>query len=91
MTMQCYVYKGARKDDHYLYLPERYEANQNPVPEAVLGLLGDLYFVTEFDLHEGKKLAQADPVQVILDLQEQGFYLQMPRENQHDLEDQYFN
>lgn len=91
MTMQCYVYKGERKEDHYLYLPETFDEDQTHLPEAVLGLLGDLHLVTEFDLHERKKLAQADPVQVIVDIETQGFYLQMPNQDQQELEDQYFN
>jgi len=91
MVMQCFVYKGQRKDDHYLYLPATYSADKTPVPAAILDLLGDLQLVTEFELHEGKHLAQADPQQVLSDLQIQGFYLQMPRQDLVDIEEQYFN
>ena len=91
--MKCYVYKGSRKDEHYLYLAERIEDENGPivVPEAILKLLGDLEFVVEFELHADKTLAQADAVQVLHDINEQGFYLQMPKRDMLAEENQYFN
>jgi len=59
--MQCYVYKGDRKDDYYLYLDHKFDLESPPekVPSAILGLMGELRFVIEFELSDQKKLAQA--------------------------------
>lgn len=91
--MQCYVYKGDKKDDHYLYLNQEFNAEQPPedLPGAILKLMGDLSLVVDFDLEPTRKLQQADAEQVIADIESQGFYLQMPKQDMAALEDQYFN
>ncbi len=91
--MQCYVYKGDKKDDHYLYLAQEFDADQLPegFPSAILKLMGELSLVIDFDLEPNRKLQQADTEQVISDINSQGFYLQMPKQDMAALEDQYFN
>lgn len=91
--MQCYVYKGDRKDDHYLYLNYVFDADNLPddFPVAILTLMGDLTLVIEFNLDSDRKLPQADPKQVVSDIQAQGFYLQMPKKDMRVEEDMYFN
>ncbi len=91
--MQCYVYKGDRKEDYYLYLGQQLDQDSPPekVPQAILGLMGELSFVLEFELSDQKKLAQADAEQVLSDIQSNGFYLQMPKKDMDALEDAYFN
>ncbi len=74
--MQCSVYKGPNKADHYLYVPG--EDDFSRVPEALLELLGPLQRVLSLELSEARKLAQADVRQVMQALREQGYYLQVP-------------
>lgn len=74
--MKCVIYKGDRKQDAYLYI-ER-EGDFSRVPEALLKMLGMLEWVMALELTPGRTLAQADPEQVRRQLKEQGYYLQMP-------------
>ena len=74
--MHCYVYKGDNRDDHYLYL--NCDIAVAEVPEALLTMLGELSLVTEFELSVDRQLPQAEAHQVMQDIENQGFYLQMP-------------
>ena len=90
--MRCYVYKGDKKEDHFLYLPQELDDQViDEIPAALLALLGELHAVVSFELSVEKQLAQADPVQVISDIEQHGFYLQMPKKDMSAEEDQYFN
>ena len=87
--MHCYVYKGERHDDHYLYLNNEIDAAD--VPQALLTMLGELSLVIEFDLDHQRQLPQADPQQVIQDIENQGFYLQMPKKDMRAEEQRFFS
>jgi len=91
--MYCYVYKGDKKEDHYLYLDCEFDAdNLNAeLPSAILKLMGELSLVLEFELALDRRLPQAEAQQVISDIQSQGFYLQMPKKDMRAEEDRLFN
>lgn len=89
--MHCYVYKGAFKPDHYLYLQEEISGAEASLPEALLAMLGELSLVVEFDLQADRELPQADAAQVLADIKAQGFYLQMPKKDMRAEEDQLFS
>ena len=74
--MQCFNYKGNRKQDTYLYITR--DGDFSNVPDSLLCLLGQLEKVMDLTLDESKKLANADVKTVIEQLDLQGFYLQMP-------------
>lgn len=74
--MNCAIYKGTKKTDHYLYIKKEDEFSQ--VPEALMNLLGDLQLVISLELSADRKLAQADVLQVMQQIEEQGYYFQMP-------------
>ena len=74
--MLCFVYKSLKKSDTYLYLGQKDDFTA--VPDALVNMLGQLEYVMEVDLDRRAKLAQADIRQVRQQLQEQGFYLQLP-------------
>lgn len=74
--MYCQVFKGSRKQDHYIYLPVDYD--QSKLPTTLHTLLGDLLLVVEFELTPDRELAIADTADVIAQLRDRGFYLQMP-------------
>lgn len=81
--MHCAIYKGTKKNDHYLYI-ER-EDDFSRVPEVLLNMLGKLKLVMTLELAPERKLAQADTRQVINSLREQGYYFQMPPETKEPI------
>lgn len=81
--MQCFVYRSSRKADTYVYLPRRDDFSD--IPEELMRILGRLEFALEFELTPERKLAQEDPEQVLRSLQERGFHLQMPPQNETPL------
>ncbi|MEM7304569.1 MAG: YcgL domain-containing protein [Pseudomonadota bacterium] len=77
--MKTFVYRGSRKADTYLYVLEQGQFDH--LPENLLALLGRLEFAMEVDLGAVKQLANADLGEVKNNLQENGYYLQLPRES----------
>lgn len=78
MTMKCAVYRSNKRDLTYLYLPESEDLSK--VPEALLKMISPVERVLEFDLTAERRLAQENASAVLKQLQEQGWFLQMPRE-----------
>ena len=74
--MHAYVYKSLKKADTYAYLARRDDFDC--LPEPVRKQLGELRFVLDVALVEGRKLALADPAVVRTNLAAQGFHLQFP-------------
>ncbi|GHC12224.1 YcgL domain-containing protein [Thermomonas carbonis] len=74
--MHAYVYKSLKKADTYAYLARRDDFAC--LPDAVRAQLGELRFVLDVALVEGRKLALADPAVVRKNLAGQGFHLQFP-------------
>lgn len=87
--MQCYVYKACNKENHYLYLPKQIEDAE--LPQALSRLLGDLKFVLEFKLTDQRNLPNADSRQIVQQINDAGYYLQMPRKDLFVSEDALFN
>ena len=74
-SIQCYVYKGNKKSDTYLFTVR--EDDFSDVPETLLVLMGDLEQVLSLVLDKSRKLANADAPTVIAQLKSQGFFLQV--------------
>lgn len=74
--MQCTVYKSIKKFDHYLFI--EIKGNFSRVPKQLIDMLGRLEQVMELELHPERKLARANIADVIQDLSENGYYLQLP-------------
>ena len=74
--MKCVVYKGSRKPGAYLYIP--HEGDFSHVPKSLLDLLGDLQLAISLDLTADSTLAQARVEEVLEQLRDRGFYLQLP-------------
>lgn len=90
--MNCFVYKGTKKQDHFLYLHQQIgSADSAELPQALLDLLGELEFVIEFDLSPDRKLPNADSASVIAQLKDKGYFLQMPKESMWQAEEQLFS
>ncbi len=75
-SVHCWIFKSLKKDEMYLYVRE--EEYEPLVPAALLAAMGRLEKVMEIDLHPERPLAREDVNQVIDQLLEQGYYLQMP-------------
>ena len=75
-AMHCVVYKSLRQFDYYLFV-DRDDAFSR-VPEGLKNLLGTLEKVMEVELDGTRTLAQADVEEVMKQVLEQGYYLQMP-------------
>ncbi len=73
---QCWIYKGSKKEQTYLYVDR--ENDFEHVPDALLNALGELVLVMNLPLHPQRTLARADVGQVLVELEEKGFFLQMP-------------
>jgi uncharacterized protein YcgL (UPF0745 family) len=74
--MLCFVYKSLKKSDTYLYVKNKDDFTN--LPEALRNMLGKLEFVMEVDLTQREKLARVDSEQLRQQLEQQGFYLQLP-------------
>ncbi len=81
--MQCAIYKGNKKTDHYLYVEK--EDDFSRVPQALLDILGQLELVISLKLSAERQLAQADVSDVMRQLAEQGYYFQMPPKTGEEL------
>lgn len=77
--MQCYVYRSSRRQDTYVFLPGKDDFSK--IPDGLLNLLGKPEFALELVLTPDRRLAREDPLQVLTNLKNQGFHLQMPPEN----------
>lgn len=74
--MPCFVYASLRKPDTYLWLARRDDFDA--LPATLVQLLGELRFVMEVDLHVGRRLPHEDAAQVLDNLRQQGWHLQLP-------------
>jgi len=72
----CDVYRSLKKDEAYLYVEQK--TGLKDLPEALLEVFGPAEKTLTLILTEDKKLARAEAARVMADIEEQGFYLQMP-------------
>ncbi len=75
-TLRCWVYKGARRGETYLYLAE--ENGFDAAPKALIEKMGELVLVMELELFPGRKLTRANAAEVMRSLKRKGYYLQLP-------------
>lgn len=75
-TFRCWVYKGARRGETYLYLAE--EDGFDAAPRALIEQMGTLELIMELELYPGRKLARASAAEVMRSLKSRGYYLQLP-------------
>ena len=74
--MNCFVYRSNTKPGMYLYLVEK--DNFSDVPDSLIKLLGDIVFSFEFELSKDRKLVKAGALEVIRNIDENGYFLQLP-------------
>ena len=76
MSLLCQVFRSAKKQEMYLYVDK--SRGVEDVPDALLAQFGELAPVMILLLTPERKLARADTEVVLANIQDQGFYLQMP-------------
>ncbi|NLY58730.1 MAG: YcgL domain-containing protein [Gammaproteobacteria bacterium] len=76
MKLLCSIYRSPRKPGMYLYVPR--DKGVSELPEALLKLFGKPEHAMDLVLSEQRKLAREDILQVMHNLQTQGYHLQMP-------------
>lgn len=74
--MKCVVYKSFKQFDYFLFVKKEDEFAR--VPASLRQMLGVLEKVMDLELDESRNLAQADVVVVMQQIEERGYYLQMP-------------
>ena len=74
--MKCTVYRSSLKDFTYIYLSEEIEIDDIPI--SLRKVFGEPEFVLSLELNSQRKLAYEDVNKVMKSLQEQGYHLQMP-------------
>ena len=73
--MLCHIYRSNRKIDTYLYLLDKDDFSV--VPEELLRVFGPPEFSFSFDLTQDRKLAREDSGEVLENLENQGYHLQL--------------
>ncbi len=76
--MLCHIYRSSRKVDTYLYLASKDDFSI--VPEALLTVFGEPEFSFSFDLKADRKLARENADEVMKNLAEQGYHLQLQKD-----------
>ncbi|RLT99303.1 YcgL domain-containing protein [Ketobacter sp.] len=79
--IMCSVYRSDKKEGMYIYVPKQEPFEQ--VPEALMQTFGTPGHVMDLMLTPERTLARVDVKQVILGIQQNGYYLQMPPAEGH--------
>jgi len=74
--MKCTVFRSSKKDFTYIYLLEGHDFEDLPV--SLRKIFGEPETVMSLELTPERKLAYEDVKQVMKNLAEQGYHLQMP-------------
>jgi len=79
--LTVWVYKGSRRAETYLYVPE--ENNFQRVPKDLLDALGTLEFIMQLEIDEQRRLARVDSKDIMKSVSRVGYFLQLaPIEHQ---------
>lgn len=74
--MLCFIYKSLKKDALYLYVDKKDDFSA--IPELLLHSIGTPEFVMELELTPERTLAREDIHQVMRELSDKGFFIQLP-------------
>ena len=72
----CYIYRSSKKHETYLFLTK--EDDFSCLPDELIKAFGVPKKAMELELTAETKMARSNPVEVLTNLKEKGFYLQMP-------------
>lgn len=71
----CHIYRSSRKADTYLYVLEKDDFSE--VPEELMTVFGEPEFSFSFNLTSDRQLAKEDSAEVLANLKEKGYHLQL--------------
>lgn len=74
--MLCAVYKSIRKPQTYLFVAKRDDFSA--VPSVLLEQFGQPQLVSMLNINKESKMALADAEKVLTEINNNGFYLQLP-------------
>lgn len=74
--IKCNIYRCSSRDEMYLYIHE--DITKEELPDELIKLAKELTFVMDLELSPERKLAREDVTQVMENLKEKGYHLQMP-------------
>ena len=74
--VECDVYRSAKKEYLYLFVPA--DEGMARVPDELLAQFGVPEKALSFTLTQERDLAKEDPMQVLQNLLQQGYHLQLP-------------
>lgn len=74
--IKCNIYRCSSRDEMYLYVHE--DKTKEDLPEDLIKLVKQLTFVMDLELTPERKLAREDALQVMQNLKEKGYHLQLP-------------
>jgi uncharacterized protein YcgL (UPF0745 family) len=74
--MQCFIYKGKKKAELFLYITNKDDFSN--VPDTLFASFGKTEFVMELKLTPERKLARVDVNRVMTSLKDKGYFIQMP-------------
>jgi len=76
MKVICDIYKSVKEQDMYLYVAK--SDGLKRVPEALLERFGKPKHTITIVLQPGRRLARTTAEKMVAELEEKGFYLQLP-------------
>ena len=76
--MKCYIYRCSRKEDMYIYLAEQDDFSK--VPPEIMRAIGITELAMELELEADTQLARENAGNVMKNLADKGFHLQLPGE-----------
>ncbi|MAM70767.1 MAG: hypothetical protein CMP91_06470 [Gammaproteobacteria bacterium] len=75
-SMLCTIYKSSREAELYLYVAKGSDLSQ--IPADLMARAGNLLEVMTLSLTEERKLARVNSKQVLEDIRDKGYFLQLP-------------
>ena len=75
MMTLCKIYRSLTKDNCYLYVP--FDEDLKRVPEDLLAYFGKYELAMTLKLTPERTLAQSDIAEVLAQLKQKGYYLQL--------------
>jgi uncharacterized protein YcgL (UPF0745 family) len=76
MKRICSIYRSSKHEGMYLYVDKSEDMER--VPAQLLKRFGKPEFAMTLLLHPERELARVDVQKVLLEIEEQGFFLQIP-------------
>ncbi|MDC1436207.1 YcgL domain-containing protein [Gammaproteobacteria bacterium] len=74
--MLCTIYRGSRENELYLYVAKGHDLSQ--LPTELMTRIGEVKEVMTLALDINRKLARVKTENVLADIKEKGYFLQLP-------------